>query len=105
MTTYNWIIESMQTKPQEGSNTDVVVTAFWRCNGTFADTNGTAYGSCSFPPPDGEFTPYAQLTQDQVLGWCYENGVDKDQIEANLAKQLDSLINPPAVVQPLPWSN
>ena len=106
-----WLIERLLTKPVEGSNTDVVITADWRCNGTettgSGDTektySGTCYGSCSFAPPTGSFTPYPDLTQDQVLSWCYANGVDKSAIEANVSLQIANQINPPVVSLPLPW--
>jgi hypothetical protein len=98
-----WIIERLLVKPIEGSNPDVVITADWRCNGTQDQYSGTCYGSCSFAPPSGEFTPYEDLTQEQVLGWCYENGVDKTAIEANVTQQINDQINPPVVTLPLPW--
>jgi hypothetical protein len=98
-----WLIERLLVKPTEGSNTDVVITADWRCNGTDETYSGTCYGSCSFAPPSGSFTPYPDLTQDQVLGWCYENGVDKNAIEANVTLQIENQINPPVVTLPLPW--
>ena len=98
-----WIIERLLVKPIEGSNPDVVITADWRCNGTQDQYNGTCYGSCSFQPPTGEFTPYPDLTQEQVLNWCYENGVDKTAIEANVSLQIENQINPPVVTLPLPW--
>ena len=98
-----WLIERLLCKPLEGSNPDVVITADWRCNGTDETYSGTCYGSCSFAPPTGSFTPYPDLTQDQVLQWCYENGVDKTAIEANVTAQIQNQINPPVVVLPLPW--
>ena len=98
-----WIIERLLVKPTEGSLTDVVITADWRCNGTQDQYSGTCYGSCSFAPPTGEFTPYDDLTQEQVLGWCYENGVDQAAIEANVSKQIADQINPPVVCLPNPW--
>ena len=98
-----WLIERLLVKPTEGSLTDVVITADWRCNGTDETYSGTCYGSCSFQPPSGSFTPYEDLTQEQVLGWCYENGVDKTAIEANVSLQIENQINPPVVVLPLPW--
>jgi hypothetical protein len=103
MTTINWIIESLIVRKVEGTLTDVVITADWRCNGTDETYSGTCYGSCSFAPPSGSFTPYEDLTQDQVLGWCYENGVDKNAIEANVTLQIENQINPPVVTLPLPW--
>jgi len=108
--TITWVIEWMQCKPTEGSLTDVVVTAGWRCNGVetsgdpAVEYNGTAYSTCSFPmPEEGQFTPYADLTQEQVLGWCWANGVDQTATEASVQSQIDNQINPPIVTPPLPW--
>ena len=98
-----WLIERLLVKPTEGSNTDVVITADWRCNGSQDNYSGTCYGSCSFAPPSGSFTPYNELTQQQVLDWCYANGVDKSAIEANVTAQINNQINPPVVSLPLPW--
>jgi hypothetical protein len=98
-----WIIERLLVNPIEGSNPDVVITADWRCNGTDETYSGTCYGSCSFQPPTGEFTPYEDLTQEQVLDWCYSNGVDQAAIEANVTQQINDQINPPVVTLPLPW--
>ena len=103
MTTIKWIIERLLVKPTEGSLTDVVITADWRCNGTQDQYSGTCYGSCSFAPSSGSFTPYDQLTEQQVLNWCYENGVDKTAIEANVTLQIENQIDPPVVTLPLPW--
>ena len=101
--TISWIIERLLVKPTEGSLTDVVITADWRCNGSQDSYSGTCYGSCSFAPPTEGFTPYDQLTEQQVLDWCYANGVDKTAIEANVTQQINDQINPPVVVLPLPW--
>jgi hypothetical protein len=99
----SWIIERLLVKPTEGSLTDVVITADWRCNGSQDNYSGTCYGSASFAPPSGSFTPYEDLTQDQVLGWCFANGVDKTAIEANVTQQINDQINPPIIAPPLPW--
>jgi len=101
--TLSWIIERLLVKPIEGTLTDVVITADWRCNGTQDQYSGTCYGSCSFQPPSSEFTPYEDLTQSQVLGWCYSNGVDQAAIEANVSMQIENQIDPPVVTLPLPW--
>ena len=99
----SWIIERLLVKPTEGSLTNVVVTADWRCHGVDGKCSGTCYGSASFAPPTGSFTPYDQLTQDQVLGWCFANGVDQAAIEANVTQQINDQINPPVIAPPLPW--
>ena len=111
MITISWLIERLLCKPVEGTLTDVVITADWRCNGTETTGSGddaktytgTCYGSASFAPPTEAFTPYPDLTQDQVLGWCFANGVDKTAIEANVSAQIADQINPPVIAPPLPW--
>ena len=103
MITISWIIERLLVKPTEGTLTDVVITADWRCNGTDGTYSGTCYGSTSFAPPSENFTPYDQLTEAQVLGWCFANGVDQSAIEANVSAQIADQINPPVIAPPLPW--
>jgi hypothetical protein len=109
MTTITWVIEWMNASTTEINGfTEVVLTAGWRCNGTDGTFSGTAYGSSSFPQPEtgGSFTPYAQLTQDQVLNWCWaNNNVNKSDVEKNVTGQLEALVNPPVIQPPLPWSN
>ena len=106
--TITWAIEWMNCKPSEGLYADVVVTAGWRCNGAetanTVDYYSSIYGSAAFPMPEGSFTPYDQLTQDQVLGWCWASGVEKTTVEANVQSQIDNQINPPVVQLPLPWA-
>jgi hypothetical protein len=103
MTTINWIIERLLVRKVEGTYSDVVITADWRCNGSQDQYSGTCYGSASFQPPSESFTPYEDLTEQQVLGWCYANGVDQKAIEANVTAQIENQINPPIIAPPLPW--
>ena len=98
-----WLIERLLVKPAEGSLTDVVVTADWRCTGSQDSFSGTCYGSTSFSAPSGSFTPYNELTEQQILGWCFASGVDQAAIEANVSLQIQNQINPPVVSLPLPW--
>ena len=102
-TQFTWIIEWMQCKPVEGNLQDVVITAGWRCSGVDENYSASVYGTCSFPSPGDPFTPYADLTQDQVLGWCWANGVDKAAYDASIQTQIDQQINPPYIQPPLPW--
>jgi hypothetical protein len=84
MTNITWHIEAMDCKPQEGDLTDVVITAHYRCNGTDGTYNATVYGTSGFTQPGEDFTPYADLTQEQVLAWCWNSGVDKVATEASI---------------------
>lgn len=104
MTTFTWIIEWMQCKPQEDGHTDVVITAGWRCNGTDGTYSGTVYSTAQMGSIQSEFTPYDQLTQEQVLGWVWASGVDKTATEAAVQQQIDNQINPPVVQPSLPWA-
>jgi hypothetical protein len=99
-----WKIEQLFVKKTEGSFSDVVVTANWNCLGSNGTYSATSAGCTEFAPPSGSgFTPYEDLTQDQVLGWCFSNGVDKTAIEANVTAQINDQINPPVIAPPLPW--
>ncbi len=100
-----WIVEWMQTTPTAANPSEAVLQVGWRCNGTEDNFSGSVYSTCTLPAADpASFTPYNQLTQAQVLGWCYANGVNKDATEAAVQAQLDNQINPPTIQPPLPWS-
>jgi len=104
MTTITWTISAMDCYPQEGGNTDVVFNVHWTCAGTDGTYNASVYSTCTVPGPGNPFTPYDQLTQQQVLGWIWANGVDQAATEAAVQTQLDNQINPPVVTPPLPWA-
>tara|TARA_R110000868_G_scaffold54001_2_gene169281 strand:- start:3990 stop:4301 length:312 start_codon:yes stop_codon:yes gene_type:complete len=98
-----WTITAMNCSTTE-QNPDTVIVCHWTCSDTDGTYNASVYSTCSVPTPEGSFTPYDQLTQEQVLGWVWANGVDKDATEAAVAAQLQAQINPPVVTPPLPWS-
>ena len=104
MTQITWTVTTMNCYPTVGSETDVVFTVHWTCSGTDGTYTSSVYSTCSVPSPTGTFTPYADLTQEQVLGWIWDNGVDKDATEAAVQQQIDNQINPPVVTLPLPWA-
>ena len=104
MTTITWVIERLDCVPQVPEGADYVVTAYWRCNGVDANYSGTVYATTSFPVVEGAFTPYADLTLDQVLGWVWAHGVDKAATEAAVEGQIEAQKNPPIVAPPLPWA-
>ena len=82
-TTITWTITALDCIPQTPEGADYVVTAHWTCSGTDGTYNGSVYSTCSFPVTQGSsFTPFSDLTQNQVLGWCWANGVDKAATEA-----------------------
>lgn len=105
MTTITWTVTAMDCYPQADNETDVVFNVHWTCSGVDGEYNGSVYSTCSVPAPSGSaFIPYADLTQDTVLGWIWANGVSKDATEAAVNQQIANQINPPVVQPQLPWS-
>ena len=102
--TITWSVTAMNAYPTVGSETDVVFTVHWTCSGVQDTYSASVYSTCSVPTPTGgAFTPYADLTQDQVLGWIWANGVDQVATEAAVVQQINGQINPTVVTPPLPW--
>jgi len=103
----NWSISSLDCYVQQDNLSDVVYCVHWQCTDTQTidgkEYSGRVYSTCSLPAPEGSFTPYDQLTQDQVLGFVWASGVDKDATEAAVQAQIDNQINPPVIQPPLPW--
>ena len=105
--TNTWLIEQMDCYPTADGQTDVVFTIHWRVNATDNTYNATSYGTIGVTYEAGSpYTPYADLTQAQVIGWVQESiGAEQvAKIEASLATNIANQINPPVVSPPLPWS-
>jgi hypothetical protein len=104
MTTFTTTITAMYTLQQPDPN--YVVNALWRVTGV--DGTHTAYieGNTQFNSADqqGAVIPYADLTEEIVIGWISESDIASAQ--ANVQGQIDSMITPPVSPQntALPWS-
>jgi hypothetical protein len=106
MTTFTWTVSQLDCYPQYDNQTDVVFTVHWTCSGTDGTYNGSVYSTCGVTyEADTPYTPYDQLTQNQVLGWIWSSGVDKASAEAAVQAQIDAQINPPVVSPALPWNS
>lgn len=81
---------------------DFITTAHWTATATDGDYTASAYATCSWAPGTATI-PYADVTEQEVLNWCWDSGVDKDATEASLAAQIDLQKNP-VVVPGVPWS-
>ncbi len=103
-----WTISTMEHNTADGG----VIVAHWRV--TDSETVGddtysaSAYGTASFTydASSPDFTPYADLTESQVLGWCWseEGGVDKDAVEASLTANIAEQ-KAPATETGVPWTS
>lgn len=104
--TYTWVIEQINCVPQKDDHTDVVMTVHWRQNATDGTYSATMYGTVGITyAPGSPFTPYADLTKDQVIGWVQDAlGTEQcAQMTVNLDQQIANQVNPPIVSPPLPW--
>jgi hypothetical protein len=106
MTTFNWQIGSMQAYPQAQGQVDVVFLVDWVCSALTIDgQSASASGSVPVTYVAGTpYTPYDQLTQEQVWGWINPS-IDRPEIEANLQAMINAQKTPEVVTPPLPWSN
>jgi len=103
--TYTWSVVQMDAYPQVDGDNDVVFTVHWTLNGKYESYTGSSYGSVGVTTNSSEpFTPYSDLTQDQVLNWVWNSGVDKVEQENNVMMQIQNKINPPVITPPLPWA-
>lgn len=105
MTTFTTTITRMYTLPQVEGETDVVVNAMFEVVGVDGEYTASIGGSQQFTlSPDAPgFTPYASLTEAQVIGWLSPESIASCQ--ACVQGQIDSMITPPVSpsAQPLPW--
>jgi hypothetical protein len=95
----------MSCYPEADGETDVVFVVGWRCNATDGTYDATQYGTVNVPYVAGDpYTPYADLTETQVQGWVWANGVDQAAVQSWLDTNIANQVNPPVVTPPLPWS-
>ena len=79
-----------------------ITTAHWTATQVDEGYTASIWSTCSWA--DGTPTiPYADVTMQEVLDWCYASGVDKDSTEAALAQQI-ALQKNPVTAQGTPWS-
>lgn len=99
-----WTIDQLECLPQAEGKTDVVTLVHWRATGADGDFSASVYGTCNVTYKSGDpFTAFDKLKQDQVCAWVWANGVDKDEIEANINQNIATQKNPPVIKPPLPW--
>lgn len=106
MITYTWNFPAFDCMVDENGMQDVVTTVHWIYIGT--DEKGITaniYGTQAVgtPTPDA-FTPYPELSEEQVIGWMEET-LDVPEMQANLAEQIKLIINPVYVTLPPPFKN
>jgi hypothetical protein len=115
--TLTWKVDTMEVTYTESGLSDVVTSVAWRAtatDGTFVDPDGvtrplsaSTVGSVQITPPDpNNFTPYANITEAQAVGWAKDAlGNEKvSEIEAQVNAAVEEKKTPTSGTPTLPWS-
>ena len=81
--------------------TGFIFCAHWTVNAVDGDYTASSYGTCGFAAATPAI-PYASVTMQEVLDWCWANGVDKDATEASLANSIAAQ-KAPVTATGVPW--
>jgi hypothetical protein len=99
--TAEWDIATLERHLDDGA----VYTAHWTVNLEDQGESAGAYGSVGFSDPDPDaFTPYDQLTKEQVVGWV-KDALGEEQVtsvEESLANQIQQKLDP-TDASGVPW--
>lgn len=99
MTEYTLYITGMQALPDN----DRVINVFWSYTGTDGVNSESITGETTFAQDEsGPFTPYEELTEEQVLGWVRGTWT----VEQEMAQQAEietKLAECRLITKPLPW--
>ena len=104
-TQFTTTINQMFTVPNP---TGYVVNVLFTVNGTDGTYTAKIDGNINFAPEQDQvdFIPYANLTEEIVMGWINTATNNQENYYANVQGQINSMITPPVSPssQPLPWS-
>lgn len=95
---YNWQI----TETNYQTSDKFIFQAHWTCVGVDGDYSASIINTASWQAGTPTI-PYANVTQQDVLNWIWESGVDKDAAEASIAQQIELQKNP-VQASGLPWA-
>ena len=107
--TYTWTATALIGYPTFDGETDVVTRASYTVLGDDGEGHTADYSNWQETPldPSVPFIPYADLTNDIVIGWVQSNlGPDRvSAIEESIAIVIQRQVTPPPEpeVLPLPW--
>jgi hypothetical protein len=79
-----------------------ITVAHWTATAVDGDYAASIYSTCSWAPGTPTI-PHADVTEAEVLQWCWDSGVDKDATEAALAQNI-ALQKNPVTATGTPWT-
>jgi hypothetical protein len=95
---YGWSVEKLTVEQDK----KLVTSVEWRCYGV-DEVSGfsAAFAGATALEPSDTFTPFAELTEAQVLDWC--SGA-KDETEAKIAASVSEQLTKKESEPALPWA-
>jgi hypothetical protein len=94
---FTWNVVQMERKTSDG----FVTTVHYNVSAVDGEYTSSTYGTVGFTEEDTDYTPYDELTQQQVIGWV-QDSLGKDTAEENLTAQIEAQKNPVSE-SGLPW--
>lgn len=100
-TTYTWKIAQLERETADG----LVIVAHYVVDAENGTYRAGAYGSIGFERPEGDLIPFADLTEETVVGWVKDQLTAEKvaEVEAALQNQLDEQAAPTKAAG-LPWA-
>jgi myo-inositol-hexaphosphate 3-phosphohydrolase len=86
---FTWNVVQMDRLTSDG----FVVTVHYTVNAVDGDYTASTYGTVGYTQGEGSYVPYADLTENEVVGWVQES-LGKDTVEEGLAAQIEAQKNP-----------
>jgi len=105
MIDYTWVVNKLNVQ-EDG----LVVEVIWRATGFDKENNfSSSYSGSTLLTREEVFVPYKQLTESQILNWCFEKTIDdvktvKTDVEEQIAEQISFLLDRKTEAPALPWA-
>jgi hypothetical protein len=93
---FEWNVVNMDRQASNG----FVTTVHYSVSAVDGDFTASTYGTVGYTE-EGNFTPYDQLTKEQVIGWV-KDSLGEETVQASLTAQIDAQKNP-VQESGLPW--
>jgi hypothetical protein len=106
-TNFKWVISSMDCAVESEGLPNVINVIHYRYNATKVEGDKTyfaeTYGASSVAQPNPQnFTPYEDVTEEEVINWL-EQILPVENMQESLEASIALQINPVEVTLPLPW--
>lgn len=108
MITYSWAITALGSYPEYQGEQNVVFVIYATYSGTDGQfTSSIDIGQSLILNNSQPFTSYADLTEEQVMGWLLAVLTPQQisQMQTKIAAQINADEQQSYIQLPLPWSN